>query len=58
MEIKPVRNESDYQKALKRIETLRDTTPGSKKNDEREVLVTLVYAYEERHHVIGPEDSI
>ena len=58
MDIKPIRNEKDYRKALKRVETIWDAAPGSPKFDELEILTTLVEAYEERHYPIAPPDPI
>ena len=58
MEIKPIRNESDSRKALKRIEALWEASPGSAEHDELEIWTTLVEAYEERHHPIDPPDPI
>lgn len=58
MEIKPIRNERDYKKAIKRIETLWDAAPNSSEYDELEVLATLVDAYEAHHHPIDPPDPI
>ena len=58
MDIKPIRNERDYRKALKRIETIWDAAPGSPEFDELEVLSTLVEAYEERHNPIALPDPI
>ena len=58
MDIKPIRNEKDYRKALKRVEAIWDAAPGSLKFDELEVLTTLVEAYEERHYPIAPPDPI
>ena len=56
--IRPVRNEEDHAEALMRIEELWSPEPGSPQEDELEVLITLVHAYEEAHHPIGPPDPI
>jgi HTH-type transcriptional regulator/antitoxin HigA len=58
MEIKPIRNEKDYKKALKRIEALWKASPNSPDYDELEVLTTLVEAYEEKRHTIALPDPI
>ncbi len=58
MDIKPIRSEKDYRKALKRIESLWDAKPKSVEYDELEVLTTLVEAYEEKQHPIDPPDPI
>ncbi len=58
MTIKPIKTERDYQNALKQIEKLWDAKPNTAKGDRLEVLVTLVEAYEEKHHKIEPPDAI
>ena len=46
MSIKPIKNEHDYEAALKRIEELFDATQNTAEGDELEELITLVSAYE------------
>ncbi len=58
MDIKPIRTEEDYQAALEEIETIFDAEPGTPDGDRLEVLVTLVEAYEEKHHKIPLPDPI
>ena len=59
MEIKPIRNEADYQAALKEIEKLLDSQPGTPAGDRLDVLVTLVEAYEVKHFPIPePDDPV
>jgi HTH-type transcriptional regulator/antitoxin HigA len=58
MTIKPIKTERDYNKALKEIEKLWDAKPNIAKGDRLEVLVTLVEAYEQKHHRIDPPDPI
>lgn len=58
MTIKPIKTERDYQKALTEIEKLWDAKPNTLKGDRLEVMVTLVDAYEQKHHRIGPPDPI
>ena len=58
MEIKPVKNEVDYQAALKEIELLFNAAPDTPEGDRLEVLTTLVEAYEERHYAIPMPDPI
>src|SRR5438093_11818362 len=58
MTIKPIKTERDYQKALKEIEKLWDAKPNTAKGDQLDVLVTLVEAYEQKHHRIDPPDPI
>ena len=58
MDIKPIKTETDYNAALKRIDALWGCKPDSPAGDEFDVLVTLVEAYEAKHHHIGPPDPI
>jgi HTH-type transcriptional regulator/antitoxin HigA len=58
MEISPIKNEVDYQAALKEIEILFDAATDTPEGDRLEVLTTLVEAYEERHYTIPAPDPI
>lgn len=58
MNIKPIKNEDDYEKTLSRIETLMDALPDSEEYDELEVLTTLVEVYEAKHYQIDLPDPI
>jgi len=59
MEIKPIRSEADYQAALKEIERLMESQPGTPEGDRMDVLVTLVESYEVKHFPIPePEDPV
>ena len=59
MEIKPIRSEADYEAALKEIETLVNSQPGTPDADRMDILVTLVEAYEARHYPIPePDDPV
>ncbi len=59
MEIKPIRNEADYQATLREIEKLINSQPGTPAGDRMEVLVTLVEAYEAKHFPISePDDPV
>ena len=58
MEIKPIRNDADYQAALEEIERLFAAAPDTQKGDRLEVLATLVEAYEERHYSIPLPDPV
>ena len=58
MEIKPIRTKEDHEKAVKEIERLWGSAPGSKDGDKLEVLVTLVSAYDDEHYPIDPPDPI
>jgi HTH-type transcriptional regulator / antitoxin HigA len=58
VEIKPIRNEADYEAALQEIEALFDCQPETPEADRLDVLVALVEAYEARHHAIPAPDPI
>lgn len=58
MEIKPIRTEEDYRKALKRAGETWDAEPGTPEADELEVLLPLIEDYEEIHYHIAPPDPI
>ena len=50
MTIKPIRNEDDLKRAFRRLEKVFQAGEGSAQADERDVLVTLVEAYENKHY--------
>ena len=58
MDIKPIRNEKDYELTLLRVDSLMDAKFGSEAFDELEILTTLVENYEAKHHVIDAPDPI
>ena len=58
MEIKPIKNERDYRRALKEIDRLMDARPNTPEGDRLDVLVTLVEAWEEKHWPIEPNSSL
>ncbi len=59
MEIKPIRSDADYQAALKEIEKVMGSQPGTPEGDRMDVLVTLVEAYEARNFPIPePDDPV
>lgn len=53
MEIKPIRTEEVYTKALKQIDKLIDCKENSKEEELLEVISLLVWDYEEKHYPIG-----
>ncbi len=58
MNIKPIKNEQDYQESLSIIEHLMSAKPNTKKMDRLEVLTTLVESYEEQYYKIDAPDPI
>lgn len=58
MTIKPIRNEEDLKRAFFRLEKIFQAEENTAQADERDVLVTLVEAYENLHHNFGPADPV
>ncbi len=58
MNIKPIKNERDYQKALQEIDGLMDARLNTSEGDRLDVLVTLASAWEEKHHAIESPDPV
>jgi len=58
MEISPIKTESDYAAAMRRIEVVWGAAPGTPEGDELEVLVTLAEAYERQHYPIDLPDPV
>ena len=60
MKIRPIRNESDYDRALDRVDVLMDLDPkmGTEESNELEILVMLIEKYEENAWAISEPDPI
>jgi HTH-type transcriptional regulator/antitoxin HigA len=60
MDIRPIRNEADYEAALKEIEPYfeQEPAPGSPDADRFDVLATLIEAYERVHWPVDPPDPV
>lgn len=58
MEIKVIKTEEDYNKALKRLEIVFDAPIDSPQGDEAELLTILIEKYEEEHYPIEAPDPI
>ena len=58
MDIKPIKTELDYNRVLKEVESLMEAKRDTPEGDRLDVLVTLLEAYEERHHPILPPEPI
>ena len=56
MIVKPIRNDSDLKRVLRRLESIFQAEEQTPQADERDVLVTLVEAYENKHYDLGPAD--
>lgn len=58
MIIKPIRNDDDLRAAFRQLEMVFQAEEGTPEADEREILVTLIEAYENQHYPIGPADPV
>ena len=58
MDIKPIRLEEDYERALRRVEELWDSPEGSSESDELDILTTLIEAYEREHYPVELPDPV
>ena len=58
MDIKPIRGEADYERALRRVEELWNSPEDSAESNELDILATLIEAYEQEHHPIELPDPI
>lgn len=58
MEIKAIKTENDYEKALGRLKLIFQADADTPNGDEAEVLSILIEKYEEEHYPIGMPDPI
>lgn len=58
MDIQPIRNKDDCERALAEIEKLWGTEPGTPQGDKLDVLLVLVEDYENKFYPIDPPDPI
>jgi HTH-type transcriptional regulator/antitoxin HigA len=58
MTIKPIRSDADLKAAFKRLEAIFQAEEHTPEADERDVLVTLIEAFENQHYDFGPADPI
>lgn len=56
--LKPIRNEKDYDAALRELKRLWGAKSGTPNGDRLDVLATLIEVYEAQHHPIDPPDPI
>ena len=54
MEIKQIKNERDYEKALRRVEELWESQEGSQEYKELDLLATLIEEYEDKEAATCP----
>ena len=58
MNIRPIKNENDYETALKRLEEIFDALPNTKESDEADILSLLIENYEDQYYPIESPDPI
>ena len=58
MDIRPIKTEADYNDVLHQVENLMGAKMNTPEGDKLDVLVTLIEAYEEKHHSILPPEPI
>jgi HTH-type transcriptional regulator/antitoxin HigA len=58
MKPKILKNETEYNAALKRVDLLMDAEPGTSEADDLELWSLLVEAYEARHYPVDPPDPV
>ena len=58
MNLKPVKNKTQLNRALKRIDELWGAKRNTEKCDELDILMLLVEKYEEEHYPIPPSDPV
>jgi HTH-type transcriptional regulator/antitoxin HigA len=58
MNIKLIKTESDYRKALKRLDEIFDAKAGTTESDEADIVGLLVDEYEKKHYPIEAPDPI
>jgi HTH-type transcriptional regulator/antitoxin HigA len=58
MNIKLIKTEADYQKALKRFEEIFDAKIGTPEGDEADILGLMIDEYEKKHFQIEAPDPV
>ncbi len=58
MDLKPIKTESDYRTALKRLEEIFDAKLGTPESDELDILGLMVDDFEKKHYPIEAPDPI
>jgi len=58
MNIKPIKSNVDYQKALKRLEVIFDAAIGTQESDEADLLGLIIDDYEKKNYPIEAPDPI
>jgi HTH-type transcriptional regulator/antitoxin HigA len=58
MNIKPIKTDTDYIESLQSVENLMGAKINTPEGDNLDVLVTLIEAYEEKHHPVQPPEPV
>ncbi|GGE19156.1 helix-turn-helix domain-containing protein [Psychroflexus salis] len=58
MNLRPIKNETDYRNALDRLEVIFDAPTDTKEGDEAEILSLMIENYENEHYPIESPDPI
>jgi HTH-type transcriptional regulator/antitoxin HigA len=58
MNITPIKTETDYRTALKKMETLFDAPVGTLESDKADILALLIDDYEKKHYSIEAPNPI
>ena len=58
MNIRPIKTETDYRDALKRMEQIFDAAIGTPESDEADILGLVIDEYEKKHYPIDAPDPI
>lgn len=56
--MKLIKSETEYEKALQRLDEIFDAKPSTKDGQEAELLALLIEEYEDQHHPINAPDPI
>ena len=57
-DLKPIRSEKDYERALAEVEELWGAKSGTPKGDRLDILATLIEVYEAEHYPMDPPDPV
>ncbi|MFW2176250.1 MULTISPECIES: helix-turn-helix domain-containing protein [unclassified Moraxella] len=58
MTIKPIRDDNDLTQAFMQLEPIFQASEGTPEADERDILLTLIEAYEAKHYPINHADPV
>lgn len=56
--LRPIRTEADYEKALAEVECLWGSQAGTPEGDRLDIVATLIDVYETEHYLMDPPDPI